>query len=93
MIILTEKKYTEILSKVKKVSILALKNIDIESLKACIDIISKLRDIVFFIGDNRDVVYFDNSIDNYFESPEWKEKTAKQIAIWRKQLKEINKDR
>ena len=72
MIILTEKSISEILSKVKEVSILALKNIDIESSKACIDIISELRDIVFLIGDNSTVVYFDNFIDTYFESLEWK---------------------
>ena len=79
MIILTEKKYTEILSKIKEISILALKNIDIESSKACIDIISKLRDIVFLIGDNHAVVYFDNSIDNYFESHEWKKTCRERI--------------
>ena len=66
------KEQDEILSKVKEISTLVLKNIDIESSKACIDIISKLRDIVFLIDDNRAAVYFDNCIDTYFESLEWK---------------------
>ena len=69
----------EILSKVKEISTLVLKNNDIESSKACIDIISKLRDIVFLIDDNRAVVYFDNYIDTYFESPEWKKLCRERI--------------